>query len=276
MAHTRPFLELHSNALAAYAHAQDTFLLSIFPECSNTPPFLLASEIGLYDTDLITAKEHIQLNHRIMANPKDTITRAMFAWQITTNNRSTIDKTNDYTELLGLNIPFSILLTYDYERLKFTLEKALATQQKIRYTQKLSRLPTKYQSLPLSKPSWGPDHVLKTLTPDTAALYIKFRTMSFQPATRNPATTACCHCTHPLTSLDHVLWQCPRHQEIRAWLINTVQQDHPSFIEQLLTKENWQKTATILGGGIIGYTSITWASIVKNVIVMLQDVTKRN
>ncbi len=64
-------------------------------------------------------------------------------------------------------------------------------------------------------------------------------------------------------------------QEIRAWLINTVQQGHPSFIEQLLAKDDWHKTATILGGGIIGYTSISWASIMNHVIVMLQDVTKR-
>jgi hypothetical protein len=276
MAHTRPFLELHSSALSAYAKAQDTLLLSIFPECSDTPPFLLASEVGIYDTDLITAKENIQLNHRIMANTNDSITRKMLEWQVTTNHRSTIDKTNDYTSLLGIQIPFHTLLTYNYERLKYTLDKALTTQQQVRYTQRLSVLPPKYHSLHLSKPSWGLDHVLKTLSPDNAALYIKFRTMSFQPATQNPVTTTCRHCPHPFTSIDHVLWQCPRHQEIRAWLINTVQQEQPSFIEQLLAKEHWQKTATILGGGIIGYTSITWASIMKHVIVMLQDVTKRN
>ena len=279
LSHSRPFIQAGSSNCANLQLAQDTFALDALQLSPSTSPLLAASELGIYDMDLVCAKDALLLHHRLANNVSDQITIRLLSCPITEAKQDSHALAQLDLSLLGIHLPIALLLRHHYLPFKQLIKASLHSTQQSRYSSSLLIIHPTFQFLRLAKPYWGMDHTILKLKSQDAITFLHFRLHNFRPATVSPSNMGCKFCMSPLSSIHHALWICPDADPFRTSFLAKLLSAHPTIwtlIQTFDPLQPQQLSTFFLGGARSTIASIQWTPPLLLFVEYLTLIKKKN
>ena len=228
--------------------AQDEFATALLGLPRSFPGFIARRELGLLDFSLRTIRATLLLLLRVhIQSDADPLTLKMLDWPIGPHPSSMTyqSQCEGLARSIGITMPMGDFLDLSYGEASCLLDDAIQNTQQQKWEQSL--LSTICQDLrpSLIMPLWEID-VASTpyLPPAHRATFIMVRAGSVPHVCCGLHTHAFCRSCGSPSSIHHVLWSCPRTDNLRQSLLASMVTHHPQTSNSLASSGNHGPTLT--------------------------------